>query len=125
VDGRTRLPHGCHSIHLPHRARRAERSPNRHDPWYRRLSHQARHRARTVGGDRCRLLRETQRPPAGFKPDFWSPAPLQALRLTEREAELLLWVAQGKSNAEIATLLGAAEITVKKHLQHIFEKLGI
>lgn len=34
-------------------------------------------------------------------------------------------VAQGKSNAEIATILGAAENTVKKHLQHIFEKLGL
>jgi DNA-binding CsgD family transcriptional regulator len=47
------------------------------------------------------------------------------LGLTEREAEVLLWVAQGKSNGEISTILGAAENTVKKHLQNIFEKLGI
>lgn len=73
----------------------------------------------------ARLKRETQRPPAEFKPDFSSPGPLQALGLTEREAEVLLWVAQGKSNADIAGILGAAENTVKKHLQNIFEKLGI
>jgi DNA-binding CsgD family transcriptional regulator len=37
---------------------------------------------------------------------------------------VLLWVAQGKSNPEIATILGAAENTIKVHLAHIFEKLG-
>lgn len=73
----------------------------------------------------ARLKRESQRPPAEFNPDFSSAEPLQALGLTEREAEVLLWVAQGKSNADIAGILGAAENTVKKHLQNIFEKLGI
>jgi DNA-binding NarL/FixJ family response regulator len=73
----------------------------------------------------ARLKRESQRPPAAFAPDFSSPAPLEALGLTAREAEVLLWVAQGKSNVEISTILGAAENTVKKHLQNIFEKLGI
>ncbi len=37
---------------------------------------------------------------------------------------MLLWVAQGKSNPEIALIVGAAENTVKVHLRHIFEKLG-
>jgi DNA-binding NarL/FixJ family response regulator len=73
----------------------------------------------------ARLKRESQRPPAQFAPDFSAPAPLEALGLTAREAEVLLWVAQGKSNVEISTILGAAENTVKKHLQNIFEKLGI
>ena len=36
----------------------------------------------------------------------------------------LLWVTQGKSNAEIAASLGFAENTVKVHLARIFEKLG-
>jgi DNA-binding CsgD family transcriptional regulator len=45
--------------------------------------------------------------------------------LTPREAEVLLWVAQGKSNAEIATILATAEGTIKKHLQHVFEKLHV
>ena len=60
-----------------------------------------------------------------FTPDFTSHKPLQALGLTEREAEVLLWVAQGKSNPDISIILGATEGTVKKHLEHIFEKLGI
>jgi DNA-binding NarL/FixJ family response regulator len=61
----------------------------------------------------------------GFNPDFSSPKPLQSLGLTEREAEVLLWVAQGKSNGDIAILLGMAEKTVKKHMGNIFTKLGL
>jgi DNA-binding NarL/FixJ family response regulator len=72
-----------------------------------------------------RLAREQLRPPAPFKPDFSSASPLVALGLTERESEVLLWVAQGKSNGEIGSILGATENTVKKHLQNIFEKLGV
>lgn len=60
-----------------------------------------------------------------FQPDFSSPAPLKQLGLTDREAEVLLWVAQGKSNSDIGRILGAAENTIKRHLQHIFEKLGL
>ncbi len=73
----------------------------------------------------ARFAREAARPPAPFKPDFSSAAPLEALGLTPREAEVLLWVAQGKSNAEIGTILGSTENTVKKHLQNLFEKLGV
>jgi len=42
-----------------------------------------------------------------------------------REAEVLLWVAQGKGNYEIAEILGLSVATVKKHTIHIFEKLGV
>jgi DNA-binding CsgD family transcriptional regulator len=45
--------------------------------------------------------------------------------LTPREAEVLLWVAQGKSNGDIAILLGMAEKTVKRHMINIFDKLGV
>ena len=73
-----------------------------------------------------RLERELKRPTAEFQPDFSSSVPLEKpCGLTEREAEVLLWVAQGKSNPEISSILGAAENTVKKHLQHIFEKMGV
>jgi DNA-binding NarL/FixJ family response regulator len=58
-------------------------------------------------------------------PDFSSPRPLLALGLTPKESEVLLWVAQGKTNAETAVILGSAEATVKKHLEHIFGKLGV
>ena len=50
---------------------------------------------------------------------------LAALGLTGREAEVLYWVAQGKTSPEIAIILGAALKTVKKHLQHLYEKLGV
>lgn len=61
-----------------------------------------------------------------FAPNFDSPAPLELkLGLTPREAEVLLWVAQGKSNGDIASICGAAEKTIKRHLTHVFEKLGV
>src|ERR1043165_1505264 len=60
-----------------------------------------------------------------LKPNFESARPLESLGLTPREAEVMLWVAQGKSNGEIATILGCAENTVKVHLARVFEKLGI
>jgi DNA-binding NarL/FixJ family response regulator len=59
-----------------------------------------------------------------LKPDFDSAKPLESLGLTPREAEVLLWVAQGKANSEVATILGCAENTVKVHLARIFEKAG-
>ena len=71
----------------------------------------------------ARLQREQKRS-AGFNPDFSSSKPLETLGLTPREAEVLLWVAQGKSNPEVATILGAARNTIKVHLARIFEKIG-
>ena len=54
------------------------------------------------------------------------PDPLRiALGLTPREAEVLLWTAQGKTNIEIGTILGMSDLTVKQHLGHVFEKLGV
>ena len=50
---------------------------------------------------------------------------LNTLGLTEREAEVLYWVAQGKTSPEISIILGAALKTVKKHLQRVYEKLGV
>jgi DNA-binding NarL/FixJ family response regulator len=57
--------------------------------------------------------------------DFSSAVPLEALGLSPREAEVLLWVAQGKGNRDIGLLLEISEATVKRHLLHIFEKLGV
>jgi DNA-binding NarL/FixJ family response regulator len=45
--------------------------------------------------------------------------------LTAREQQLLPLVAEGRSNAEIAAALNVSEHTVKNHLFHIYEKLGI
>lgn len=59
-----------------------------------------------------------------FKPEFTSPQPLEALGLSPREAEILFWAAQGKTNAEIAIIFDLSPGTVKKHLEHIYEKTG-
>ncbi|MCB1094704.1 MAG: response regulator transcription factor [Verrucomicrobiae bacterium] len=62
----------------------------------------------------------------GFNPDFSSHEPLiHALGVTPREAEVLLWVAQGKSNGDVALILGMSEKTVKQHMSNIFTKLGL
>lgn len=53
------------------------------------------------------------------------PTALVALGLTPREAEVLYWLAQGKSNPDTATILGANVRTVHKHVEHIFQKLGL
>jgi DNA-binding CsgD family transcriptional regulator len=45
--------------------------------------------------------------------------------LTEREAEVLGWVGNGKTNDEIAAVLHVSPHTVRKHLENIFEKLGV
>lgn len=73
---------------------------------------------------RTRLERAAQQ--VQFKPDFTSAAPLErAFDLSPRVAEVLLWLAQGKANAEIATILGSAEATVKRQTLDIFSRLGV
>ena len=72
---------------------------------------------------RARLERRSQQ--RAFVPRFESAAPLQKLGISPREAEVLLWMAQGKSNADIATICGISLGTVKKHTNRIFEKLGV
>jgi DNA-binding NarL/FixJ family response regulator len=75
---------------------------------------------------RSRLDRAVQQTTPEFKPNFDSAKPLETvLDLTPRVAETLLWLAQGKTNADIATILGNSESTVKKHVLEIFEKLGV
>jgi DNA-binding NarL/FixJ family response regulator len=75
---------------------------------------------------RSRLERAAQLTVPEFKPNFASAKPLEAtLGLTPRVAETLLWLTQGKTNAEIATILGNSESTVKKHVLEIFDKLGV
>ncbi len=53
------------------------------------------------------------------------PEMLQSLGLTPREAEILFWVSQGKTNPEICTILEMKLFTVKKHLENIYAKLGV
>ncbi|HXJ57382.1 MAG TPA: response regulator transcription factor [Verrucomicrobiae bacterium] len=79
-------------------------------------------RAIEIRLQRAAQLEQVRRP---FKPDFSSVAPLLTFGLTPRATETLLWLAQGKTNSDIAKILGITESTVKKHVQEIFEKLGV
>lgn len=49
----------------------------------------------------------------------------QAYNLTERESEVLHWVARGKTNPEIAMILEISSFTVKNHMQRVFRKLDV
>ena len=48
-----------------------------------------------------------------------------ALPVTRREREVLSWLAAGKTDKDIGQILGMSPRTVQKHLQHIYEKLGV
>jgi DNA-binding NarL/FixJ family response regulator len=73
----------------------------------------------------ARLDRSARHARREFKADFSSTGPLLKLGLTPRATETLLWLSQGKTNSDIATILSITESTVKKHVQEIFEKLGV
>ena len=53
------------------------------------------------------------------------PSRLATAALTPRETEVLSWVAKGKTNRDVADILGMSPRTVNKHLEHVFEKLGV
>jgi DNA-binding CsgD family transcriptional regulator len=72
--------------------------------------------------------------PGGRQPDLlWlierprelDATPLQRLGLSEREAEVLWLLTKGKSTSEIARDLAISTGTVKKHLEHVYRKLGV
>lgn len=49
----------------------------------------------------------------------------QHFSLTQRESEVLLWIAKGKANRDIGEILGLSARTVNKHLEQIYVKLGV
>jgi DNA-binding CsgD family transcriptional regulator len=53
------------------------------------------------------------------------PKALLALGLTAREAEVLYWITEGKTNPEIAIILEASPDTIKKHAANLYAKLGV
>jgi DNA-binding response OmpR family regulator/DNA-binding CsgD family transcriptional regulator len=86
----------------------------------------------TVGG---RTLTARRLGTVGMGEVMWLLSMLQAdgrtssrlatASLTAREAEVLSWIAKGKTNRDVGDILGLSPRTVNKHLEHVFEKLGV
>ncbi len=72
-----------------------------------------------------RILRRLLDRFADHLPDPDAAPPRQLDGLTQREREVLMLVARGLSNAEIASALGVSETTVKTHVGHLLTKLGL
>lgn len=51
--------------------------------------------------------------------------PLKEFGLTPREYDVARWLAAGKTNAEIASILGASARTIEKHVERVLVKLGV
>lgn len=67
-------------------------------------------------------IRAAKRAPQPFEPET---AASGLDTLSRREREVLEWVGEGKSNSEIALILGISGHTVKHHMEKIFAKLGV
>ena len=78
-------------------------------------THQATIRHARQGDDHVLIIQEAA---TAIPPDALFP-----LGLGRREAEVLAWVAQGKTNVEIAIVLGISKRTVQKHLENVLKKL--
>jgi DNA-binding NarL/FixJ family response regulator len=85
--------------------------------------------AELLAAVRARLRRRRQtdksRGTSASSTEATAPALMACLGLTAREAEILSWVVQGKTNPEIGVILGIQLTTVKKHLESILAKLGV
>ena len=73
-------------------------------------------------GDLLLILEKCLRPEPMSEP---ITLPMAGYRLTPRELDVLAWLAKGKTNRDIADILGMSPRTVNKHLEHIFVKLGV
>jgi len=58
-------------------------------------------------------------------PDQRSLKGLASFKLTPREAEVLSWMSEGKTNQEIGVIVGASTGTICKHVEHILSKLHV
>ncbi|HEX6704703.1 MAG TPA: response regulator transcription factor [Albitalea sp.] len=87
------------------------------------------------GGPQSRVLRARRLGSVGLGESMWllrlraadetGSSRLATAALTPRETEVLSWIAKGKTNRDVAEILGMSPRTVNKHLEHVFEKLGV
>jgi DNA-binding CsgD family transcriptional regulator len=89
-------------------------------------------RSRRGFSDRDRERLEIMRPHLGnlyrlsiAADRHWMPPAALPDSLTPRERDVLRWVAAGKTDRDIGAILEISPRTVHKHLQHIYEKLGV
>jgi DNA-binding CsgD family transcriptional regulator len=75
-------------------------------------------------GNLYRLSREIEGPRAAWGVPSTQP-PVGGVPLTQREREVLHWLGGGKTDRDIAAILGISPRTVHKHLQRVYEKLGV
>jgi len=68
---------------------------------------------------------ERQRRPYAPVPHVRNEKAIKALGLTKREIEMLGFLAEGKSNKDIARDLNLSPNTIKTHLANLYEKLGV
>ena len=81
-----------------------------------------------IGGFKTRLVSALlghDSPAMEERVSMLSDQSLERFGLTPREVEILHLVAQGKTNKEIAADLYISPLTVRTHLEHIYEKLGV
>jgi DNA-binding CsgD family transcriptional regulator len=76
-------------------------------------------------GNIYRLTRAAEGPRAAWGVPSADPGDATDPRLTAREREVLDWLSGGKTDRDIADILGISPRTVHKHLQRIYEKLGV
>jgi DNA-binding CsgD family transcriptional regulator len=72
----------------------------------------------------ARIRREGSAHPSPMKDVLLSRESLKLLGLTNRETEILVGIAQGRTNKQIAANLYVSPFTIKTHLQHVYRKLG-
>lgn len=91
--------------------------------------HRVPHPTHSGNGDifRTRLSAVMANSADGHTPDDQEAIGILAsqLQTTHRQSEVLHWIAEGKTNGEIATILGCSVNTVKMHLKDIFQRLGV
>lgn len=78
--------------------------------------------AQTHLANACQLARARTAARSESPPD---PTHFERAGFSPRESEVLVWLTEGKTNAEMAALLGVTTATIKFHLTAIFNKIGV